>query len=257
MDALKVLRFSRNGYLSTVLKARKPNQFVTNFTLRQSSTSTEKKEDTEIYALVEDDYEIRMMEKEQEIELKRNKSRLNHHHRNIIQGKVPFDEPMDDAHLTLKYKRRIFGRYGSQSNINPAALWPNPDDIKYTMDYEKIAFPYSIQEMITRQRMKIEQEQKEIMERQEKILGNIKKLEQWKKEIADRAAKKLADLAKAKAKKDALIEEVRKHFGYKVDPKDEKFKEMLILKERAQKKKLKEEKSKAKQERLLEELMKK
>ena len=45
-----------------------------------------------------------------------------------------------------------------------------------------------------------------------------------------------------------MVEEVRRHFGYKVDPRDERFKELLVQKEKEERKKAKEAKKKARQE---------
>jgi hypothetical protein len=45
-----------------------------------------------------------------------------------------------------------------------------------------------------------------------------------------------------------LVEEVRRHFGFKIDPRDDRFKELLEQKEREERKKAKEAKKKAKQQ---------
>jgi len=47
-----------------------------------------------------------------------------------------------------------------------------------------------------------------------------------------------------------LVEEVRRHFGFKIDPRDERFKELLEQKEKEERKKAKEAKKKARQERI-------
>lgn len=60
-----------------------------------------------------------------------------------------------------------------------------------------------------------------------------------------------------KAHRERLIEEVRAHFGYTVDPRDDKFKEMLEKKEKEQKKAQKEERRKLKQQQLMDKLLKK
>jgi Growth arrest and DNA-damage-inducible proteins-interacting protein 1 len=59
----------------------------------------------------------------------------------------------------------------------------------------------------------------------------------------------------AKERKDRLIEEVRRHFGYTIDPRDERFKEMLELKEKEQRKALKESKRQAKETKLMSKLI--
>lgn len=57
-----------------------------------------------------------------------------------------------------------------------------------------------------------------------------------------------------------MVEEVRRHFGFKIDPRDERFKELLEQKEKEERKKAKEAKKKVRQEYVmakLEEQMKK
>nr|XP_014286738.1 growth arrest and DNA damage-inducible proteins-interacting protein 1 isoform X2 [Halyomorpha halys] len=219
--------------------------------------STANSEDQNIIATADEDYETLQLQKEIEIERKRNKSRLSPGHRNKLHGRVPYSEPVAESHLTFKYNRMLFGKYGKSSNVNPGTLWPTKSELQEMIEYEKIAHPFTFSELVEKQKKIVEEREIMIMAKQQKIIDNLKNLEGWKREITARAEKKLAELAKAKARKDALIEEVKRHFGYNVDPKDEKFKEMLVMKEREQKKKLKAEKSKAKQERFIAEALKK
>lgn len=87
------------------------------------------------------------------------------------------------------------------------------------------------------------------------IEAKVEKLDSWLKELKARQNKKLADAKLAQEKKDALIEEVRQHFGYLVSVKDPKFQEMLELKEKEMKKANKEAKKKSKQEKDLNRLI--
>ena len=239
------------------LSAPNIKSFVVNKIQTRHISTIDTKIDEKFAITADESYASLLFEKEREIESKRNKSRLNSQHQNLIHGKIPYEESMADSHITFKYKKMMFGRYGKASSIDPGTLWPTKSEINETIEYENIAYPFSFKQLVDKQKQIREEEENHINERQQKIIKNLEKLNTWKKEITMRSEKKLADIAKAKAKKDALIEEVRRHFGYNVDQKDEKFKEMLLMKERAQKKKLKEEKSKIKQDRLISELMKK
>lgn len=58
-------------------------------------------------------------------------------------------------------------------------------------------------------------------------------------------------------KRQRLIEEVRAHFGFTVDPKDDRFKELLDKKEKEQKKADKEARKKAREEQLLTKMLSK
>jgi len=73
-------------------------------------------------------------------------------------------------------------------------------------------------------------------------------MDQWTADLNAKIAKKEADLEAARLRKERLVDEVRKHFGFKISPNDERFKTMLAQKEKDEKKKKKEAKKKAKQE---------
>lgn len=70
-------------------------------------------------------------------------------------------------------------------------------------------------------------------------------MEKWTTDLETKIAKKEAALDAAKLRKERLVEEVRRHFGFKISPNDERFKEMLVQKEKEEKKKKKEAKKQA------------
>ncbi|XP_075234349.1 growth arrest and DNA damage-inducible proteins-interacting protein CRIF [Lycorma delicatula] len=202
-----------------------------------------------------EEIELLNTKKEADIESKRNVSRLNVYHRNLLLGKVPYPEPKADFHLTVKYRRKMYGLYGGASKVNPGIMWPTKEDIKERKEYESVAYPFTIQEMVRNQISKKEAEEAEILERQKTIGENKKKLNQWMKDLEAKRAKKMQVAIEAKAKKDRLIEEVRRHFGYTVNPREERFQQMLEQKEREEKKALKIEKKKKREEMFLQEIM--
>lgn len=179
------------------------------------------------------------------------KSRLSKHHRNLINGQVPYDTPMHRFHNTVKYKRKMYGRYGDSSNVDPGLAWPTAADLENVREYEQVAYPLTIREMQQNALKRLKTEQNEIQMRQKKIDDNMKNLDSWLKEVKEKAAKKMYEAQQAKEKREKLIEEVKKHFGYKIDPKDERFKEMLAKREKEEKKKIREEKKKIREEKLL------
>lgn len=84
---------------------------------------------------------------DQVIAKKRNKSRLNPEHRNILMGLRPYDESQEWYHNTVRYKRRMLGRYGLVAIDEPVGFaWPTPEEVKDTQEYERVAFPLSLQE---------------------------------------------------------------------------------------------------------------
>jgi hypothetical protein len=95
--------------------------------------------------------------KEEEIQRKRNKSRLNPQHRNILHGKMPYSEPMEWFHETVKYNRKMYGHYGQSSGVFPGIMWPTREELEEIKEYESVAYPHTIQELIR----KVEEKKKE------------------------------------------------------------------------------------------------
>lgn len=215
------------------------------FAPRLASTNVEVQETEVVTTTVEN------VMSEEEVARICNKSRLNKGHRNLVNGRMPYDSPVHRFHNTVKYKRKMYGRYGDSSNVDPSLAWPTPEDLEERREYERVAHPLTIQEMQQNAWNRLESEREELQLRQEKIDNNMKKLNGWIKEVQEKASKKLLEAQKAKEKREKLIEEVKKHFGYKIDPKDERFKEMLAKREKEEKKKIKEEKKRIRDEKYL------
>lgn len=88
--------------------------------------------------------------------------------------------------------------------------------------------------------------------REAEIATKLANMDQWTAELNAKIAKKTADLKAAKLRKDQLVEEVRKHFGFKISLNDDRFKTLLAQKEKEEKKKKKEAKKQAKLDRFTE-----
>ncbi|RZC34641.1 peroxisome biogenesis factor 10, partial [Asbolus verrucosus] len=189
--------------------------------------------------------------REEEIERKRNKSRLKEPDRNFLYEKNPYPEPAFWHHGTLKYMRRLYGRYGAASGVDPSVCWPVKQELEEALEYERVAYPFTIPQMIEDAKKKRSEKNERVRLRQEEIVKKMEKLEDMKRELYNKIRKKETEAKAAKDRKERLIEEVRMHFGYTVDPRDEKFKEMLEKKEKEQKKALKEERRKAREETML------
>ncbi|XP_037083432.1 growth arrest and DNA damage-inducible proteins-interacting protein 1-like [Pollicipes pollicipes] len=186
--------------------------------------------------------------------VKRNVSGLKEWHYRKYHGKPPVINE-ETAHLAgLRMQRRIWAQYGSQSGINPAIAWPVKDEWEDKMEYESLAYPDSLQEMVRKHKMEQSAKEEAVRERMEAIDAKMVNLEKWKKEIADRKRKKEQELQAAKEKHDRLIEEVKEYLGFKVDSKDPRFKEILEQKELEEKKRAKDAKKKQKQAKAAEKL---
>lgn len=214
------------------------------FLARHASTQNEAQD---IDLVIDDEKNL----KENDLDQICDKSRLNKQHRNLINGRVPYDTSMHRFHNTVKYKRRMYGRYGDISNVYPGLAWPTAAELENIREYEQVAYPLTIQELQHNALKRLEAEKNDILMRQKKIDDNMKNLNGWLKEVKEKAEKKIFEAQQAKEKREKLIEEVKKHFGYKIDPKDERFKEMLVKREKEEKKKIRDEKKKIREEKLL------
>lgn len=84
---------------------------------------------------------------QEDLARKRNKSRLSPQDRNILMGLCPYDTPIAWHHYRVKYKRRMLGRYGLNANVEPAGFaWPTQMEINDVKEYERVAYPLSLQE---------------------------------------------------------------------------------------------------------------
>lgn len=192
-----------------------------------------------------------------EIERKRNKSGLLEQHRRMLNGQQPYDEAQSWIHNTLRYKRVMYGRYGAASGVDPRLLFPNASDREEALEYERVAYPKTLKQMIDENAARRRDEEAERDNREVEIITKMGKLEQWKHDLRERVAKREADAQAAIDKKARLIDEIRRQFGFKMDARDPRFKELLAQKEEDAKKAAKEAKKKQKETLLLQRIMQK
>ncbi|XP_017470939.1 PREDICTED: growth arrest and DNA damage-inducible proteins-interacting protein 1 [Rhagoletis zephyria] len=182
----------------------------------------------------------------------RNKSRLLCHNRKVLLNVNPYSEPCSWIHLTEKYQRKLFGRYGLVSASGPYICFNIRGKLNFIDDFI-VEEKYSLQQLLRSSQSNLGSIET-TNNREQQIANKLLKLEQWKVEMRNKIAKKEADALAAKVHKKRLIEEVRRHFGFKVDPREERFKEMLEQREREERKKQKEAKRKSKEEKIVEKL---
>lgn len=142
--SLKVL-FNFN----TSLYIRRQNILSSRYFTSKTETDVIVGNEKSIYETAEETpiYNLDQQEKYEAFKNKRNKSRLNPQHRNILLGQRPYDEPIEWFHNTVKYKKRMLGRYGMKAVEVPAGfVWPTPKEVEDMKEYERVAYPYSIQE---------------------------------------------------------------------------------------------------------------
>jgi len=85
---------------------------------------------------------------EEEILRKRNKSRLSPPHFLKINGDNPTPVPELWFHHTIKYKRKLYAKYGEKTGINPGIQWATHAELNKRLEYEGVVYPFTIQEMV-------------------------------------------------------------------------------------------------------------
>lgn len=220
----------------------------------EPATLTDTESDLPV-TFVED--EERQAAREARIEQLRNKSRLLPQHQKMLHNLLPYEESQSWIHETVKYKRMMLGRFGLDgSKVDPRICFPTKREAFEKSEYERVAFPKTLQEMMKENKKSKQEKADRIRVREEEVAKKMEKLDQWVADLNARIAKKEAEARAAKERKDRLVEEVRRHFGFRIDPRDERFQEMLAQKEKEDRKKVREAKRKEKEVKMMEKLKK-
>lgn len=82
----------------------------------------------------------------------------------------------------------------------PGICFPSRQDIQEKIEYEAVAYPYTIQQMMESAARQRKEEREKIEKRDRDIAAKFAKLEQWKKELNDKLAKKTAEVSAAKVR---------------------------------------------------------
>ncbi|XP_068986307.1 large ribosomal subunit protein mL64-like [Bombus flavifrons] len=181
-----------------------------------------------------------------ELERKRNKSRLTEAHRNILLGKKPYNEPQDRFHETVKYKKRILGRYGMEALGEPAGLaWPTPEEVEDMKEYESLAHPLNIQERLQQIKEKKKMEEEALLTRQAEIEKKMATMKQLIAQVQEKIAQKQKAELEAKELRERKIEKIRHQLIAQGSMSQTKLTEAVKMAEKDEKK-LKKELKKAK-----------
>lgn len=197
--------------------------------------------------------EVDLEAREKEINRMRNKSRLNKTHRNFL-----FNLPKPDEEFpwdkTLYFSRKQYARYGSQTNINPRLCFYTPAEVEDKQEYERVAYPFTIQEMVEMNKKENAEKLEQIRKREDKIALNLSKLDKWKGDLSARIVKKEMEARLAKQKREQMLDDIRQEIGFKIDFKDPRFQALMEKKELEAKKMKKAEKKKQREVLMMEKL---
>ncbi|CAJ1075425.1 growth arrest and DNA damage-inducible proteins-interacting protein 1 [Xyrichtys novacula] len=140
---------------------------------------------------------------------------------------------------TAKYDRKLFGRYGSASGIDPASLWPSHEQLDQIIEEEKEWHP-TLEVLLANIEAKEKEETEKRLAKEKLIADNMAKMPKmiadWRREKREAKRK----LKEEKAEREKILVEARERFGYAIDPRSPKFLEMVkeIEKERRKQQKL-------------------
>ncbi|XP_073351056.1 large ribosomal subunit protein mL64 [Pagrus major] len=148
---------------------------------------------------------------------------------------------------TARYDRKLFGRYGSASGIDPASLWPSHAELdKITAEENEWHPPLEVMLKNIETREKLETEKR--LAKEKIIAANMAKMPKmvadWRREKHESKRK----LKEEKARRAKMLAEARERFGYALDPRSPKFLEMVAEIEKEEKKKKKLMKRRLKEE---------
>lgn len=148
---------------------------------------------------------------------------------------------------TEKFERRLFGRYGGASGVDPAKLWPSHARLQELVAEEREWHP-PIEVMLENIAAREREKEKRRMEREKIIAANMAKMPKmiadWKKQKRETKQKQREE----KINRDKMLAEARERFGYAMDPRSAKFKDMVAEIEKEEKKKNKLLKRRKKEE---------
>ncbi|XP_078041274.1 growth arrest and DNA damage-inducible proteins-interacting protein CRIF [Augochlora pura] len=209
------------------------------FALKSTNTILESVEEKPVF-----------LSKKRNIERKRNKSGLHPEHRNILNGLKPYNKPIDWYHSTVKYKRRILGRYGMEALEVPAGLaWPTFEEVEDAKEYERVAYPLTLQERWKKIEEEKKRKEEEIIVRQNMIAAKMAIMDNLITGVKERVARKQAEAEEARLKKERRLEEIRKQLRNTGVVTSERINKMLENYEKEDKKKKKEVKKQRQLER--------
>lgn len=189
---------------------------------------------------------------QQELERKRNKSRLEPGDRKRLFDERPYNKSLMWYHDTVRYKKRMLGRYGMDAvDVTPGVAWPTQEKVADAKEYERVAFPITLHQEWARIAKAKAQREAEMRARDAEVAAKVAKTEKWIQDLKKRIEKKEKELAQSKERRQKVLAEIKHelklHF---VDQHDAKVKALIAQKEKVYKKQMKEEKKKLREEKM-------
>ncbi|XP_006262378.1 large ribosomal subunit protein mL64 [Alligator mississippiensis] len=159
----------------------------------------------------------------------------------------PDDPSTPKWQLQPAYKAKMFGRYGSASGVDPARLWPSPEQLREMEAEEREWYP-GLREMEAALDEKEREEKRQRVQREKLIKAKMAKMPQLIAEWQQEKAARKQQVKEEKAQRARLVAKAHEHFGNKVNPSSPQFQELvqeLDRKERKERKLLKKQQKEA------------
>ncbi|XP_033998036.1 growth arrest and DNA damage-inducible proteins-interacting protein 1 [Trematomus bernacchii] len=156
-------------------------------------------------------------------------------------------EKTPDWQKTPRYDRKLFGRYGSASGIDPASLWPNHEQLERIIEEENEWHPpleVKLKNLQEKERQVTEKRQA----KEKLIAANMAKMPKMIADWREEKRQTKAKMNEEKTRRSKLLDEARESLGQTLDPRNHKFLEMVADLEKEEKKKQKLLKKKQKHE---------
>uniref|UniRef100_UPI0037E7348B large ribosomal subunit protein mL64 n=1 Tax=Semicossyphus pulcher TaxID=241346 RepID=UPI0037E7348B len=158
-----------------------------------------------------------------------------------------YSEKTPEWQKTARYDKKLFGRYGSASGIDPASLWSSHEQLDQIIAEEKEWHP-TLEVMLKNIEVKEMQETQKRLAKEKLIAANMAKMPKmvadWRREKREAKQKQKEE----KARREKLLAQARERFGYAMDPRNKQFLEMVAEIEKEEKKKQKLMKRRIKEE---------
>ncbi|XP_078658396.1 large ribosomal subunit protein mL64-like [Branchiostoma floridae x Branchiostoma belcheri] len=156
------------------------------------------------------------------------------------------DPRTPDFQKTLKFDRKLWGRHGEASGLDPSICWPTKAELAELQEEERDWYP-TLQEMQQNIAVKRAAQAEAKLAWEKRVAANMAKMPKLIEQVHEERRQKKEQLEEAKKRKERLIGQARERLGYNVHPTSPKFVAMVEEIEKEERKQKKKEK-KAKQE---------
>ncbi|XP_076462640.1 large ribosomal subunit protein mL64-like [Babylonia areolata] len=219
-----------------------PNVFIGRIIQPSSVVQTARQLSTDVF-------DENVDEESQRLEELRDISGLTERQKRRLRGQMPDIDVNNEYQNSVRYHRKLYAKLGSKSGVDPRLSWTGR---KKALELAALLREWEppLQDRLDKLEAQKQEAASKQLKREQKVAENMAKMDQWITEYRQRQSQKDAEALKKEEKKRKILEEAREYFGYYVDPRDSKFKEMMEEKEKQEKELAKKQKKEKRLEKL-------